>query len=210
MTPLTRGNLSPYRPGSTGVSPPVCLLGTYTSFCLLVFSSLDCLYTNTSHLEVNFSVEVIKPGKSLEIPIIFYPREAINYREVISFEINGLSQQTVEIKGKGTEMKVRDGGQGFRTSPFLFPDPCPREPTGLSTPSSPLHLGLLHPISSPARMGSLIIRSEKAILNCDQANLRSYFTVLMNSDNCKHKETFHVLGEVSDAMSHLGACLIQT
>ncbi|XP_021488188.2 hydrocephalus-inducing protein homolog [Meriones unguiculatus] len=69
-------------------------------------TSLDCLYANTPHFEVNFSVEVIKPGKSLEIPIIFYPREAINYREVIAFEINGLSQQTVEVKGKGTEMKI--------------------------------------------------------------------------------------------------------
>lgn len=75
---------------------------------LLVFSSLDCLYTNTSHLEVNFRVDVIKPGKTLEVPIIFYPRESISYRELIPFEINGLSQQVVEIKGKGTEMKVRD------------------------------------------------------------------------------------------------------
>ncbi|XP_030099412.1 hydrocephalus-inducing protein isoform X1 [Mus musculus] len=68
--------------------------------------SLDCLYTNTPHIEVNFNVDVIKPGKTLEIPITFYPREAISYRELIPFEINGLSQQTVEIKGKGTEMKL--------------------------------------------------------------------------------------------------------
>ncbi|XP_042636791.1 hydrocephalus-inducing protein homolog [Orycteropus afer afer] len=68
--------------------------------------SLDCLYTNTSHLEVNFHVDVIKPGKTLMIPITFYPRESISYRELIPFEINGLSQQIVEIKGKGTEMKI--------------------------------------------------------------------------------------------------------
>ncbi|CAH7062215.1 Hydin [Phodopus roborovskii] len=68
--------------------------------------SIDCLYTNTTHIEVNFNVDVIKPGKTLEIPITFYPREAISYRELIPFEINGLSQQTVEIKGKGTEMKI--------------------------------------------------------------------------------------------------------
>ncbi|XP_040838338.1 hydrocephalus-inducing protein homolog isoform X1 [Ochotona curzoniae] len=68
--------------------------------------SIDCLYTNTTHLEVNFHVDVVKPGKTLEIPIIFYPRECINYRELIPFEINGLSQQTVEIKGKGTELKI--------------------------------------------------------------------------------------------------------
>uniref|UniRef100_A0A8C9JFG5 HYDIN axonemal central pair apparatus protein n=1 Tax=Panthera tigris altaica TaxID=74533 RepID=A0A8C9JFG5_PANTA len=68
--------------------------------------SLDCLYTNTAYLEVNFRVDVIKPGKTLEIPITFYPRESINYRELIPFEINALSQQVIEIKGKGTEMKI--------------------------------------------------------------------------------------------------------
>ncbi|XP_059006937.1 hydrocephalus-inducing protein homolog [Mustela lutreola] len=68
--------------------------------------SLDCLYTNTTYLEVNFRVDVIKPGKTLEIPITFYPRESIQYRELIPFEINGLSQQIIEIKGKGTEMKI--------------------------------------------------------------------------------------------------------
>ncbi|XP_021570831.1 hydrocephalus-inducing protein homolog, partial [Carlito syrichta] len=68
--------------------------------------SIDCLYTNTTHLEVNFHVDEVKPGKTLEIPIIFYPRESISYRELIPFEINGLSQQIVEIKGKGTEMKI--------------------------------------------------------------------------------------------------------
>ncbi|KAM5296381.1 hydrocephalus-inducing protein homolog isoform 1-T2 [Glossophaga mutica] len=68
--------------------------------------SIDCLYTNTTYLEVNFRVDVIKPGKTMEIPITFYPRESISYRELIPFEINGLSQQVVEIKGKGTEMKI--------------------------------------------------------------------------------------------------------
>ncbi|XP_008567942.1 PREDICTED: hydrocephalus-inducing protein homolog, partial [Galeopterus variegatus] len=68
--------------------------------------SIDCLYTNTTHLEVNFRVDVVNPEKTLEVPITFYPQESINYRELVTFEINGLSQQTVEIKGKGTEMKV--------------------------------------------------------------------------------------------------------
>nr|XP_051703218.1 hydrocephalus-inducing protein homolog isoform X2 [Oryctolagus cuniculus] len=68
--------------------------------------SIDCLYTNTSHLEVNFHVDVLKPGKALEVPVVFYPRESVSYRELIPFEINGLSQQTVEIKGKGTELKI--------------------------------------------------------------------------------------------------------
>ncbi|XP_037371987.1 hydrocephalus-inducing protein homolog isoform X2 [Talpa occidentalis] len=68
--------------------------------------SIECLYSSTPYLELNFRVDVIKPGKTLEIPITFYPRESINYQELIPFEINGLSQQIVEIKGRGTEMKL--------------------------------------------------------------------------------------------------------
>lgn len=81
---------------------------------------------------MNFRVDVIKPGKTLEIPIIFYPRETISYRELIPFEINGLSQQVVEIRGKGTEMKVSDSWGGHRAwhhPPCPSQPPCPPEPT---------------------------------------------------------------------------------
>lgn len=43
----------------------------------------------------------------MEVPITFYPREVASYHELIPFEINGLCQKTVEVRGKGTEMKVR-------------------------------------------------------------------------------------------------------
>lgn len=105
---------------------------------LLLLSSIDCLYTNTTYLEVNFRVDVIKPGKSMEIPITFYPRESISYRELIPFEINGLSQHVVEIKGKGTEMKVRGGPQtgSFPAlpSPLGPPEPLPPSPRPISCP----------------------------------------------------------------------------
>ncbi|XP_029465095.1 hydrocephalus-inducing protein homolog [Rhinatrema bivittatum] len=68
--------------------------------------SLDCLFINTAYLEVEFQAEVLIPGGKMEVPITFYPREAIQYHETLSFEINGRSQQTVEIFGQGTEMKI--------------------------------------------------------------------------------------------------------
>lgn len=73
----------------------------------LTFHSLDCLFSNTAHLEVGFQAGVLNPGEKIEVPITFYPREAVSYHEIIPFEINGLSQQTVEVLGKGSEMKVR-------------------------------------------------------------------------------------------------------
>uniref|UniRef100_A0A8C3T1C3 HYDIN axonemal central pair apparatus protein n=1 Tax=Chelydra serpentina TaxID=8475 RepID=A0A8C3T1C3_CHESE len=68
--------------------------------------SLDCLYTNTAHFEVSFQAEVLSPGGKMEVPITFYPREAVSYHDIIPFEISGLSQQTIEVLGKGTEMKI--------------------------------------------------------------------------------------------------------
>ncbi|NXK09844.1 HYDIN protein, partial [Herpetotheres cachinnans] len=68
--------------------------------------SLNCLFTSTAHLEVDFPGYILSPGGTVEVPITFYPREAASYHELIPFEINGLSQQTVEVRGRGMEMKV--------------------------------------------------------------------------------------------------------
>ncbi|XP_042303381.1 LOW QUALITY PROTEIN: hydrocephalus-inducing protein homolog [Sceloporus undulatus] len=69
-------------------------------------ASLNCLFTNAAHLELAFHAEVLSPGGKAEIPISFYPQEAVSYHETITFEINGLLQRTVEVSGKGLEMKV--------------------------------------------------------------------------------------------------------
>ncbi|NXE09199.1 HYDIN protein, partial [Lophotis ruficrista] len=68
--------------------------------------SLNCLFTSTTYLEVDFPGCVLCPGGTVDVPITFYPREAASYHEVIPFEINGLCQQAVEVRGRGTEMKV--------------------------------------------------------------------------------------------------------
>ena len=68
--------------------------------------SVDCLYTPTSHLHHTFDACVIQPGQSVDVPFTFYPREPIKYKETVTFEINGLSKQNIEISGQGTEMKV--------------------------------------------------------------------------------------------------------
>ncbi|KAL8194575.1 UNVERIFIED_CONTAM: hypothetical protein K2H54_025175 [Gekko kuhli] len=68
--------------------------------------SLDCLFTSTPFLEVGFHGEVLNPGGKADIPFAFYPREAISYHETVTFEINGLLQRTVEVLGKGIEIKI--------------------------------------------------------------------------------------------------------
>ncbi|XP_048371298.1 hydrocephalus-inducing protein homolog [Sphaerodactylus townsendi] len=68
--------------------------------------SLDCLFTSTPYLEVGFQGDVLSPGGKIEIPFTFYPREAISYHEAVTFEINGLSKQIVEVLGNGIEMTI--------------------------------------------------------------------------------------------------------
>ncbi|XP_009877078.1 PREDICTED: hydrocephalus-inducing protein-like, partial [Apaloderma vittatum] len=69
-------------------------------------ASLKCLFASTAHLEVDFIGYMLRPGEAVDVPITFYPREIASYHELIPFEINGLCQQTVEVRGKGIEMKV--------------------------------------------------------------------------------------------------------
>ncbi|XP_067905917.1 hydrocephalus-inducing protein homolog [Heterodontus francisci] len=68
--------------------------------------SLDCLFPNNSYLEVKFQPCTLEPKKTAEAIIVFYPREPIKYQEVVTFEINGLTQQSIKIFGQGTEMKI--------------------------------------------------------------------------------------------------------
>ncbi|KAL3860158.1 hypothetical protein ACJMK2_010318 [Sinanodonta woodiana] len=68
--------------------------------------SVDCLYTPTNHLFHDFEANVIPPGQFIDVTFTFYPRDPIKYKEIVTFEINGLSKQNIEITGQGTEMKV--------------------------------------------------------------------------------------------------------
>ena len=68
--------------------------------------SVDCLYQPTSHLHHDFEAQVIAAGQSVNVNFTFYPREAKKYRELVIFEVNGLSKRSVEFIGLGTEMKV--------------------------------------------------------------------------------------------------------
>ncbi|XP_025115052.1 hydrocephalus-inducing protein-like isoform X4 [Pomacea canaliculata] len=68
--------------------------------------SVECQYEATPQLHHSFEAKVIPCGESIDIPFTFYPREARRYQELVNFEINGLSKQTVEFVGNGCEMKV--------------------------------------------------------------------------------------------------------
>lgn len=68
--------------------------------------SVDCHYASTSQLTHDFTARVIPPGEAVIITLTFYPREATRYREVLEFEVNGMSRHCVEVLGQGTELRV--------------------------------------------------------------------------------------------------------
>lgn len=69
--------------------------------------SVECLYPNNDYLRHTFESGIcIPPGKSYDMTFTFCPREAKKYVETVQFEINGLSKQSVQISGTGTELKV--------------------------------------------------------------------------------------------------------
>jgi len=54
----------------------------------------------------NFTGGLLPVKQQKTVTFNFYPTEPIAYRETVTFEINGLTQQCVEIRGKGAELKV--------------------------------------------------------------------------------------------------------
>ncbi|XP_060779913.1 hydrocephalus-inducing protein homolog [Neoarius graeffei] len=87
--------------------------GMVPATCILLISnkgkrgiSVDCLFSNTPFLDVSFRPDVLPSSGSMEVPITFYPREAMRYHEKVVFQINEYSTQVVEIMGQGIEMKI--------------------------------------------------------------------------------------------------------
>ncbi|XP_018430800.1 PREDICTED: hydrocephalus-inducing protein homolog, partial [Nanorana parkeri] len=68
--------------------------------------SIDCLYSDTAHMVVGCSSDVLPPGGVMEVPVTFYPRAAIFYQETVVFQMNGHSRQDLRLQGHGIEMKV--------------------------------------------------------------------------------------------------------
>ncbi|XP_030621187.1 hydrocephalus-inducing protein homolog [Chanos chanos] len=87
--------------------------GMIPASCTLVISnkgergiSLGCLYSSTPFLEVDFIPEVLAPGASKEVLFTFYPQKAVQYHEIVVFEMNNCAKQAVEILGLGADMKI--------------------------------------------------------------------------------------------------------
>jgi len=68
--------------------------------------SVECLYQPSVWLVHDFEACILTPQQSVDIKFSFYPRQPVKYKDAVTFEINGLSQKSVEFTGEGTELKV--------------------------------------------------------------------------------------------------------
>jgi len=68
--------------------------------------SVDCLYKPSVWLDHNFNACILAPQQSVDVKFSFYPRQPIKYKDAVAFELNGISRQTVEFIGQGTELQV--------------------------------------------------------------------------------------------------------
>jgi len=66
---------------------------------------VSCVHKSDS-VTHNFTGGLLPVKQQQTVIFHFYPTEPIAYHETVTFEINGLTQQSVEIKGKGVEFKV--------------------------------------------------------------------------------------------------------
>jgi len=68
--------------------------------------SIECLYPPGIWLVHDFEACILAPQQSIDVTFSFYPRQPIKYKDAVTFEINGLSRQSVEFTGQGTELQV--------------------------------------------------------------------------------------------------------
>jgi hydrocephalus-inducing protein len=68
--------------------------------------AFDCLFERKPWMDVQCEPTILRPNESVDVPILFTPRELRSYKEVIPFEVNGVSTLNVLVSGEGETMKV--------------------------------------------------------------------------------------------------------
>jgi hydrocephalus-inducing protein len=67
---------------------------------------LSTTFEKTPYLDVQLVASMIEAGSSLTVPIIFTPREYVDYRERIEFVINDCFKSYVNIRGRGCQLHL--------------------------------------------------------------------------------------------------------
>eukprot|EP00929_Paragymnodinium_shiwhaense_P007666 TRINITY_DN111574_c0_g1_i1.p1 TRINITY_DN111574_c0_g1~~TRINITY_DN111574_c0_g1_i1.p1 ORF type:complete len:5027 (+),score=1455.52 TRINITY_DN111574_c0_g1_i1:94-15081(+) len=70
----------------------------------------DCLisanFPKETWFDIKLDATMIQSGDSIQIPIIFSPREAVEYVQPIEFIVNDYTRTTVDIRGRGVPLRL--------------------------------------------------------------------------------------------------------
>ena len=92
--------------GGQGLGPSVAVL-SITNNEADSDVTLDGLFDNSqSHLNVNFETTVLRPRETVDVRIVFTPREERRYEDELTFEVNGLYKIIVRVGGIGTSSRL--------------------------------------------------------------------------------------------------------
>lgn len=80
--------------------------------------SVGCVYPGSPHLEVQLQPCVLASGEKTTATLLFHPQHVGKYRDVVQFEINGLSRVDVEVTGEGVAMLVEVAKPAHRQLSF--------------------------------------------------------------------------------------------
>jgi hydrocephalus-inducing protein len=68
--------------------------------------SLHCLFQNTESFQVHAPATVLRPGQTSELTVSFTPNELRGYEAVLPFEVNGLYNVNVAVRGEGVPLRL--------------------------------------------------------------------------------------------------------
>ncbi|XP_037622519.1 hydrocephalus-inducing protein homolog isoform X2 [Sebastes umbrosus] len=68
--------------------------------------SVQCQFSNTSYLKMDFQPGILSPGAVMEAQVNFYPREECRYHEKLTFILNSCVTKHVDILGQGVRIKL--------------------------------------------------------------------------------------------------------
>jgi hydrocephalus-inducing protein len=68
--------------------------------------TLDAMFAPKPHLSVGFETTVLRPRETINVPIVFTPKEERRYEDELCFEVNGLYTVVVRVGGIGAASRV--------------------------------------------------------------------------------------------------------
>ncbi|CAE7461684.1 Hydin [Symbiodinium sp. CCMP2592] len=79
---------------------------------------LSTTFQRTSYLDVQLPASMVEAGSSLVVPIIFTPKDYVDYRECIEFVVNDCTKYYVNLRGQGCPLQLEAASLAMQNVDF--------------------------------------------------------------------------------------------